>query len=64
VHVVLDMLVISALVFLAIAAFTTVVGVYAELDQGLPQLMYWLSGLALVTGAGLLLAHLSLRLRS
>lgn len=65
-----DMLIVSALVFLAIAIFTTIVGVYASpsaahaaghvADQGADALLFWLAGASLVIAMGLLLTHLGL----
>jgi hypothetical protein len=51
----------SALLFLAMAAASAVLGIYADSDQGLNEIMYWCAIIFLVTAGGFALIHLARR---
>lgn len=52
----------TAVIFLTVAITTALIGVYSPPDQGLPDIMYWFTGVSLVLAVGFVFAHIALRL--
>lgn len=51
----------TATIFLVVAISCAVIGINAPWDQGLPDIMFWFTGVSLALTVGFALAHVALR---